>query len=731
MINYRQFAVALVCILAGFITAAQDIVTLTAENFSKRGQSSLSSMEGWLFSPLNDPGWRHPGFDPHDWEKKRPFELSYNMANNKGVVQGWFIFRFKADSSLYGEQVYIGLMTSGATALYMDGRLLLESGHPELNPGNFRGAKDYFTEFETGQFPQPLKLGPGVFTIAVYFTDHNRYYLNRYSFRKMKPFFNVVLNKAALHGRQLRMIAEYNFFQGVWLSGVLLLSLLFSVLLLLNRQEKQLKWIALLTFALAFSALSEYFLGRHTGGIWQLDIGNLVYYESVAIALGLVPITLSQIINQRTSKGLRTFSIVLVSLYPVYWYVQGLPNMDLVLMVTMGTVLLTTVLVCIKMIIQNRKQFRKAEWSVVWGLVLFVTWMLTHTIFINAGFSSNAYRLATVAMIYLTLPVTFLIYISIRFSENIKTLRNNLVQISALNEEKLKAQEEKQKLVAAQNEMLERKVAERTRELEESLDHLKATQSQLIQSEKMASLGELTAGIAHEIQNPLNFVNNFSEVNSEMIEEVNQEIDKGNLGEAKAILQDLKENQEKINHHGKRADAIVKGMLQHSRASSGQKEPTDINALCDEYLRLAYHGLRAKDKTFNAAFKMDFDSGIGAINIVPQDIGRTILNLVNNAFYAVNEKAKQHIAGYDPMVTVSTKKLNGKVEISVKDNGNGIPDSIKEKIFQPFFTSKPTGSGTGLGLSLSYDIVKAHGGEIRVDSKEGEETVFVIQLPIA
>ena len=265
--------------------------------------------------------------------------------------------------------------------------------------------------------------------------------------------------------------------------------------------------------------------------------------------------------------------------------------------------------------------------------------------------------------------------------------------------------------------------------LEKTLSNLKSTQSQLIQSEKMASLGELAAGIAHEIQNPLNFVNNFSEVNKELLDELNEEADNGNLNGVKTIAKNLTVNEEKIILHGKRADAIVKSMLQHTRISSGQKEPTDINALCDKYLKLAHHGLLAKDKSFNAEIKTDFDSTIGKINVLPQDIARAVVNLLNNAFYAVNEKAKQNIAGYEPVVSVSTKKVNDKVEISVKDNGNGIPDSIKEKIFQPFFTTKPTGSGTGLGLSLSYDIVKAHGGEITMKSKEDEGTEFIIMLP--
>jgi signal transduction histidine kinase len=287
-------------------------------------------------------------------------------------------------------------------------------------------------------------------------------------------------------------------------------------------------------------------------------------------------------------------------------------------------------------------------------------------------------------------------------------------------------------------------------QVENTLTELKQAQQQLIQSEKMASLGELTAGIAHEIQNPLNFVNNFSEVNAELIDELKDELATGNVQSAKEIAGNIKDNEEKIIFHGKRADAIVKGMLQHSRSSSGVKEPTDINALADEYLRLAYHGLRAKDKTFNATMKTDFDPNIGLINIVPQDIGRVILNLITNAFYAVSNSpplppgsspplppkgGKQ----YEPTVTVTTKKLlpptegkggeEDKVEISVKDNGPGIPQNILDKIFQPFFTTKPTGQGTGLGLSLSYDIIKAHGGELKVETTEGEGTTFIVILP--
>ncbi|WP_339866929.1 ATP-binding protein [uncultured Algoriphagus sp.] len=326
-------------------------------------------------------------------------------------------------------------------------------------------------------------------------------------------------------------------------------------------------------------------------------------------------------------------------------------------------------------------------------------------------------------------------------------------QRKALEVERIKAIQKEIEFKNSQKrkDALEIQVAERTAEitaqkesLEKTLQELKAMQSQLIQSEKMASLGELTAGIAHEIQNPLNFVTNFSELNKELLDELKVELEKGDLEEIKLLLGDLEANEDKILHHGKRADAIVKGMLQHSRSSSGVKEATDINELADEYLRLSYHGLRAKDKSFNATMETDFDDSIGMAEVVQQEIGRVILNLVNNAFYAVSEKKKQLenlndtalSNKYKPTVWLKTKRIVGGIEIVVRDNGTGMPEGVKDKIFQPFFTTKPTGLGTGLGLSLSYDIVKAHGGELTVASQigkveEGEESWTEFNIFIA
>jgi len=319
-------------------------------------------------------------------------------------------------------------------------------------------------------------------------------------------------------------------------------------------------------------------------------------------------------------------------------------------------------------------------------------------------------------------------------------LVSNKQQRALASERKKRVQEEEiNRITSAQKSQLEVMVAERTaeltqqkEELQQALSELKNTQSQLIHSEKMASLGELTAGIAHEIQNPLNFVNNFAEVNMELIDELKQESHQGKVEMVSALAKDIRQNLEKISYHGKRADAIVKGMLQHSRTSTGQKEDVDINTLIEEYVGLSYHGMRAKDKSFNVAIKSKLDPNAGIVKIIPQDIGRVLLNIFNNAFYSVKEKKQEQIPGFEPTVNISTKKVNGEVEIRVRDNGNGIPEKILDKIFQPFFTTKPTGQGTGLGLSLSYDIInKVHGGRMYINTVEGQYAEFIILLPVS
>ena len=373
-----------------------------------------------------------------------------------------------------------------------------------------------------------------------------------------------------------------------------------------------------------------------------------------------------------------------------------------------------------------KRQMKDASF-VLGGIILFVTFDVI------GGLLDQATVLAQLlwGIGLICFPLGMSCYLGIQTAFTNRKLLATLKEVQALSAQNLAQEQEKQQILANQNILLETQVNERTAELNQSLTNLKATQTQLIQSEKMASLGELTAGVAHEIQNPLNFVNNFSEVSVELLAELKEEEEKGNKEDVIAIADDLTQNLEKIRHHGKRADAIVKGMLQHSQSGSGTKEPTDINALADEYMRLSYHGLRAKDKGFNAEMVTHFDENLPKVNVIPQDSGRVFLNLFNNAFYAVNQRQKTVGADYKPEVSVSTSAENGQLIIKVKDNGTGIPDPIKDKIMQPFFTTKPTGEGTGLGLSLSYDIVvKGHGGTIQINSVEGEGSEFIIQLPL-
>ena len=384
-------------------------------------------------------------------------------------------------------------------------------------------------------------------------------------------------------------------------------------------------------------------------------------------------------------------------------------------------------------IIFNRDEFRSYRNLAYAFLPLLVLGVLEDTIHLFKGkWADKIYSMLDTAEVFAVIWLVAMLFITNK-------------QKKALEKETMKREmeEREKKIIEEKKAELEVMVAERTaeitrqkEELEQAVVDLKSAQTQLIHAEKMASLGELTAGIAHEIQNPLNFVNNFSEVNIELASELREEIARVNVDEpTKISLQSLAssiiQNQEKINQHGKRADSIVKGMLQHSRTNNGQKEGVDLNSLADEYFRLSYHGLRAKDKLFNARLTTHFDEKMGVINLVPQDLGRALLNFFNNAFYAVSEKKKLNIPGYDPEVTLTVKRIGGYAEIRIRDNGIGIPDAIRDKIFQPFFTTKPTGMGTGLGLSLSYDIItKLHQGNIICQSREGEGTEFIIRLPI-
>ena len=685
------------------------VLTLTDTIIKENKGVRLSELNCWYFKKGNSISEKYINADTSNWQKFKPIDINEKMADNNGRREGWFKTFIRVDSSMMYNPIYFKFGLFGAGELYIDGKLI----HTYGVAGKDKASYEEFTP--NHRVPIQFTLDTSkVHELTLHTTDYlvpleNEGYSKGWS-------FDIWTKEGA--DSYAKHVEEEPFFNTLWLTVGVLLCLLFWALALQNRDEKNLLLIAFTSTSLFLLSIT-FWMPHNAFATFFLMIFVLEYLTLIALKLFFI------------------FSILLVvNIFKM--------RLTLILKVILGFYLLSTVfdflkpnsinvmviiyfalafIINVYYIITSWKSLKGAQWLIVCGLVLTNLLILGFSIIqiIKPEIITNTIEGLFLSGIFLSLPIFLLFFIAFRFKEFVKEVQYNAQQVIQLSEEK------KQQALA-QQKVLELEVARQTVELRTSLETLKGTQSQLIQSEKMASLGELTAGIAHEIQNPLNFVNNFSEVSNELIDEMNEEIKKGNLEDATAIAADLKQNLEKINHHGQRAADIVKGMLQHSRSNSGIKEPTDINALADEYLRLAYHGLRAKDKSFNSTMKTDFDESIGNINIVPQDIGRVVLNLITNAFYVVNEKKKSGIENYEPTVSVSTKKESSKILICVSDNGNGIPPKILDKIFQPFFTTKPTGQGTGLGLSLSYDIVKAHGGDLTVETKEGEGTTFIIQL---
>ena len=521
-----------------------------------------------------------------------------------------------------------------------------------------------------------------------------------------------------------------NLFEGMFY-GFMLVMLLYNLFLFFSLKDNSYLFYVLYIFFMA--CWNGIFQGYATKYIWPSTPWLSNYSEVVACFVGMSGLlfAFNFLQTKKNTPSHHKFLVIMFGLYIVIlvvlltgYFVHGTIMLELLS-------LLSIILLFITAVVIFRQGYQPAGYFLIAWSFLLVSIM----IYILKDYNVFPYNSFTRHSMQIGSAIEALL-LSIALANRINILKREKEEA---NMKTLASMKENEKLIREQNILLEKKVEERTGELKNVnrdlitvIQNLKETQTQLVQREKMASLGELTAGIAHEIQNPLNFVNNFSEVSKELLTEMKTELQSGTTGNAVNLADDVIDNLEKINYHGKRADAIVKGMLQHSRTSSGKKELTDVNALADEYLRLAYHGLRAKDKSFNAKFETDFDTSIDKISIIPQEIGRVILNLINNAFYAVSERQKgtPDDQSYEPIVTVTSKKVDGKVEIKVKDNGNGITQKILDKIFQPFFTTKPAGQGTGLGLSLSYDIItKGHSGELKVETKEGEGTTFIILLP--
>jgi two-component system, NtrC family, sensor kinase len=697
---------------------------------------SIAFLDGWKFYPDDDPAFADPGYDDAHWHDLTPGGLTVqNMPDTLWKPYNWWRFSFTADSAIYNNTWFLFLFTSGAAEVYLDGEFIESFGRFSTDPAE----EMIFNKRQPTHNP-PLGINPAEYhVLAVRFSNHHAESRVRYFGRYANMVaFNTGFVSNARNQIVVKTIRQTARTSGLAVGVLLLLLVLHLFLYYRFARDKGSFYVVLLLSLLLIHALVSF------SGIWIEMSGIATYIMAIMFPLllhqniTLLPLILSELFNVGRFRIWKYFALTAI---PVTFLLNYTSAMQVVFVsyLAVGAISLVS---CLYLFVKAYKAGRNGISFVGIGFIIsIISMMLVLVLGEWMGVINFTVILWLVSVIYIAIPVGLTFYIANNYS--------NLV------------------------ENLEHQVAERTSELRNSLNELRSAQDKLIQSEKLASLGELTAGIAHEIQNPLNFVNNFSEVSKELLDEVNEELAEGRrqfaegsrqsgeekLELVKEITMDIRQNLEKINHHGKRADAIVKGMLQHSRTGTGHKGLTDINALADEFLRLSYHGLRAKDKSFNADFKTDFDPNLPKIEVIPQDIGRVLLNLINNAFYAATSAVKtahalsqqalsqqalspqktltgfRTLSGltdsetYKPTVTVSTKNLGNSIEISVKDNGPGIPVEIKDKIFQPFFTTKPSGQGTGLGLSLSYDIVKAHGGELNCETKQGEGTTFTIILP--
>jgi two-component system NtrC family sensor kinase len=687
----------------------------------------------WHFRAGDSTGWNNPRYDARLWTTINPeTDLNENLDLwKKG--RGWFIKRFRF-RDLRNQDAAITIQQFGRSEVYLDGRRIAV-----LKPDGYdSGGSQRITTLV------PIRIADSNWhTLAV-----------RYAFRA-DPQLSAVVDKAPfqtefglMQKAMPRLLDRQRTSSGMGylITGLFgLLGILHWLFYRANPAQRVNRVLAatMLTFSVGF-LFNE--TNDSTGTLTLDSLCGALSRAGISIATVLLLLSVNTYVGRRPGW--------------TFWSLAGLSIVAMLYSIGIGPVpydlywvpacLILVEYVRVSWLAKRRNP--DADARLPWNSLKITLYALFAMLLLGVavGISLSVFSLNYDVLEWIEIPLKILVLVAMfsvplglslslvrDYARTYQSLRQKYDEVEQLSAQTLRQEQEKQQLLASQNERLEQQVADRTAELEQSLADLHETQNQLIQREKLASLGELMAGIAHEIQNPLNFVNNFSEVSTELVTEIEEEQHRPDRDEAleTELLGDLKQNLQKITHHGHRASSIVKGMLEHSRKSTGTKEPTNLNALCDEYFRLAYHGFRAQEKhgstgRFNCELKMNLDPTIGEVNLIQQDMSRVLLNLINNGFYAVQQRQKTDKTGYQPFVSITTKRLDDRVEIRISDNGTGIPDSLKQKIFQPFFTTKPTGEGTGLGLSLSYDIVtKGHGGEMMVESTEGEGTEFIIRLP--
>ncbi|TGE08312.1 sensor histidine kinase [Hymenobacter fodinae] len=711
---------ALIAQVALAEAAPQGVVT-----FAQMPPDGILLNRGWKYHPGANLTWAQPTLPDHHWQPLDPTVCLRQLPQLSST--GWLRLRFRVGPELRRQALALRVYQYAASEIYFNGQLLRRYGTLSGPPAN---VQPYWPDGE----PIELTLsGQPEQVLAV------RYALWP-GFRQFSDFFVPTFFQARLDG--LRQVVEHNQREATYktsdmlLFGLfLLLSMLHLAFFLYNSAQRANLYFTLYTLAVAISFCCTGFLDEVHRADVRLGLDLLSY---VALQTGGVLAVHALYCLFGVRRGAVYYGLWVVNGFSLGLLVYGhetgwYPTVAFMVLVSAEQLRLT---------VGAMQQTRRAVGIIATGfaialvlLVLFGYLARFHQAVLQAQLLSVPVHTLLTFPAFLSPVLAISLFLARQFALDSRLLKIKLNQVRLLSEQTLAQQREKQVLLAQQNETLEHQVQQRTAALQRTLLHLQTTQDQLVQREKMASLGELTAGIAHEIQNPLNFVNNFADVAIELLLELKEgplpALPPPDNDNAQELIDELTQTLDKIRTHGHRADAIVRGMLEHSRASTGQRQPTNLNALCDEYLHLAYHGLRAKDPAFSAALVTDFSPNLGSIELVPQDIGRVLLNLFNNAFYAVQKRKQQQEKDYMPEVRVRTRRTDDTVAVVVRDNGTGIPASVVDKIYQPFFTTKPAGEGTGLGLSLSYDIItKIHRGTLRVDTKEGQYTKFTVSLPV-
>ncbi len=680
----------------------------------------------WRFKAGDNPAWADSAFDTRSWLKQSPAQEIDPAAVSWPDKRGWYRAVFRSKPALVGKDVLLTVTQFGSSVLFLDGKQLAT-----LTPA----------AFDSGGSQRMMRY------IPLRFTDTLQHVLAvRYQFRRDPMYASTTLIPAEIQLRPLDEVGVDNL-DAVRLSGSMggFFISVFGVLALLHLLFYQANKAGRVNRTLALTMLAFFVLllaneaNEYADTLTKRSLFGLAQQLSLPAGFALLLTAVYQYLRIR--RGWFFYGVI------------GLLAVDLLYKLTVGSTpdsiawipYVLTLADYIRVSWLGRRsgdQDARLPWNSLRFAIYSFLFIIACSVVLAVLEANTDMRMSTLFLIpfifsaiimLFSVPVGLSLSLVRDYARTHRALGTNLREVEQLSARTVAQEQEKQHLLARQNELLEEQVHERTAELNQSLTELRATQAQLVQREKLASLGELTAGIAHEIQNPLNFVTNFAEVSVELVDELRTEQQHPAARRDDTLIQellgDLGQNVRKISEHGQRAASIVRGMLQHSRTSTGQKQPTSINGLVDESMRLAYHGLRATDKGFNAALQTDFDPGMPVVSVVPEDMGRVLVNLFNNAFYAVKEAGAQSAGSFTPVVSVQTSQEHGAVLIRVADNGVGIPDAVRQKIFQPFFTTKPTGQGTGLGLSISYDIItKGHGGTLSVDTEPGR-TVFTIRLP--